>query len=195
VLEAAVALVLLALVRGERRRGRLLLAVVGCLLALSVAGAGSGDRYAAEISTRFHEITPQLDSYRTQEYHAVWREIRRDVVFGSGFGTEYTGDWTIYRSWSHNAYEWLWWRLGLVGLACFLGLLGGAVAAGVGGARRLEGDEKGLAIGLTAAVVFTALAANLHENFENFQTNALVAVLLAQLIVLGSRARGGGEAR
>jgi hypothetical protein len=40
-----------------------------------------------------------------------------------------------------------------------------------------------------AALAFTALAANLHENFENYQTNMVMALVVAQVLVLGARAR------
>ena len=73
-------------------------------------------------------------------------------------------------------------------LAAAAGAQVGALGAGVAAARRLEGAERGLAIGLVAGVVFTALAANLHENFESYQTNLFVALALAQLVALRCRA-------
>jgi hypothetical protein len=197
VLLAILTLVVLVCVRGEGRRPRL---VVGALLCVALLAAGgrlllpSGSRYEHELASRAGQIDLGLDPYRSREYGTVWTEIRRHPLTGSGFGTEYRADWTIYRSWSHNAYEWFWWRLGLLGLASFAALLLGALGAGLRAARRLTGADRALAIGLVAGVGLTALAANLHENFENYQTNLFVALALAQLLALASRAREQEEA-
>jgi O-antigen ligase len=191
ILLAVLGALLLFLVRGRGRGPRIVAAVLVCAALAGTAGrlvSPSAARYQHELATRAGEIGIGLDNYRAREYSAVWTEIKQRPVAGSGFGTEYRADWTIYRSWAHNAYEWLWWRLGLFGLVSFLALVVGAIATGLAAARRLDGAERGLALGLVAGVGFTALAANLHENFENYQTNLFVALALAQLIALRCRA-------
>lgn len=192
VFTALVGACMFVLVRGAGRRPRILAAALACAavaaFATGASSGGGGPSYEQQLATRIHEISPTLDSYRSREYAAVWAEIKAHPLLGSGFGTEYKADWTPYRIWAHNAYEWLWWRLGLIGVLAFVAMQA-AVLAGAYRAIRtsLNDDDRGLAIGLTGALVFTLAAANLHENFENYQTNLIVALALAQLIVLARR--------
>jgi hypothetical protein len=192
----AVAIAVIFVVRGHSGRAWLVLAMAAVGFVLIGGGAISshgGPTFASQIVARGNAIPTQLDAYRSQEYRAVWREIRRDPFFGSGFGTEYVGNWTLIRSWCHNAYEWMWWRLGFVGLVAFFVFLGSALAAAIGAARRMEGDDRGLAVGLSAALLFLVVAANFHENFENYQSNLVNGVLIAQVLVLRTRAASSGK--
>jgi O-antigen ligase len=145
--------------------------------------------YADQFQKRFAAIHVQLDTYRVQEYSAVWTEIRKDVLFGQGFGTEYVGGFTEVRAFAHNAYEWLWWRVGFIGLVAFVLFVVASVAGGLAESRYLTNrDDRALALGLVSAIAFTALVANLHENFESSQNNLFIGLVFAQLFVLQARA-------
>src|SRR4051794_1543780 len=178
---------LLIFIKGSQRRGPILGGVITICI-LFAAGALLTQKvptYASQFQKRFAEIHVHLDTYRVQEYSAVWTEIKKDALFGQGFGTNYVGGFTEVRSFAHNAYEWLWWRVGLVGLLPFAFLLISSVAGGLTQSRYLnDRDDRALAIGLVAAIVFTALAANLHENFESNQNNLFVGLIFAQLFAL-----------
>jgi O-antigen ligase len=191
VLYAIGAGVLLLHARNRRAATIGLMAIAGLAgLALVLQpGLHAGDGYASQVGSRLGELTTTLDPYRSAELGAVWDEIRRAPIVGSGFGTEYFGEWTIYRSWSHNAYQWIWWRLGIIGLVAFLVCLAACAGSGIRAARRLEGGERGLAAGMVAALGFTAIAANVHENFESYQTNLVFALVLSYLLVLGTWAQ------
>lgn len=192
VLTAVLGVLVLFLMRESRRRGRIIAGFIGLIVVFVVASSlmksGESNELTAQLLRRSGEITLQLDPYRAQEYGAVWSEIKKDALLGQGFGTEYQGSWTIYRAWAHNAYEWMWWRLGIAGLLSFLGLITTAFVAGLVAWKRLrECDDKALALGLSVALAFTALAANSHENFENWQTNLFIGIVLAQLLIFASR--------
>ena len=191
VLSFGIGLLLFLIVRHGQRRAQLFVGVTLLIATLLFSSQfvrpESGKTLVSQITLRSSQIHLQLDSYRTQEYHAVWSEIRKHPIIGSGFGTEYQGDWTVYTTWSHNAYEWIWWRLGLIGLVVFLAFLtcvGWATTRALPG---LEQDDRGLAVGLLAGLAFVVLAANLHENFENYQSNLFDALVIAQLMVLAIR--------
>jgi hypothetical protein len=185
-----VGLLVFALAR-TRRRPKLVAgfaALCAVFLAASALMKTTGPSYIAQFVTRSSAITTDLDSYRTREYAAVWDEIKKEPIVGQGFGTEYRGSFTIFRSWAHNAYEWLWWRVGIIGLIAFIGLIATSMAIGVRSARYLRSaDDRALAAGLTAALLFTALAANFHENFETGQTNLFIGLVIAQLLLFGRR--------
>jgi hypothetical protein len=42
---------------------------------------------------------------------------------------------------------------------------------------------------MVVALAFTVVAANVHENFESYQTNLVFALVLSFLLVLGGRAQ------
>jgi O-antigen ligase len=106
----AIGAALLLLHARNRRAGTIGLVAMATVAAVALVlqpGLHPGDGYASQIESRLGEITTTLDPYRAAELGAVWDEIRRSPILGSGFGTEYIGEWTIYRSWSHNAYQWI----------------------------------------------------------------------------------------
>ncbi len=190
-LSVALALLMVLFIRGQKGRAWIVIglaAVAMTLLSVGAISSQTGPSYATQIAMRANDTHTPLDSYRAQEYGAVWHEIKKNPVLGSGFGTEYIGNWTLIRSWAHNAYEWMWWRLGFFGLVAFVAFVLGAAAAGLAASRRLEGDDRALAIGLTASLIFLIAAANYHENFENYQSNLVSGLLIAQILVLRSRA-------
>jgi O-antigen ligase len=172
------------------RRGKIAAGLVVLLLAFVTAGVFSqtASRYSSQFDRRTNAITLHLDSYRANEYHAVWVQIRQNVLWGQGFGTDYIGDWTTNRSWAHNAYEWLWWRVGFVGVGCFLLLLLAATTAGISAWKRTgDANDRALALGLTIGVIFTALASNFHLNFEESQNNLFIGLAVAQILILACR--------
>jgi O-antigen ligase len=196
VLTAVIVLLLYLFARGKTVNAWVLVGLATAafvVVGIGALGTGNGPTYASQIVLRANEIQPHLDSYRSQEYGAVWDEIKQHPLAGSGFGTEYVGSWTTVRAWCHNAYEWIWWRLGLIGLAAFVCFIGGAAAAARGAARRLDGDNRSLALGLLAAFAFLLPAATFHENFENYQSNLVTALLVAQAIVLATRNADGSS--
>jgi O-antigen ligase len=178
---------LLVFMKGSQRRTPILTGLV-TMCVIFAAGALLTQKvptYASQFQKRFAEIHVHLDTYRVQEYSAVWTEIKKNIVVGQGFGTDYVGGFTDVRSFAHNAYEWLWWRVGLLGLTLFVCLLVSAVVGGLTQSRYLGNrDDRALAIGLVAAIVFTVLAANLHENFESNQNNLFMGLVFAQLFAL-----------
>jgi O-antigen ligase len=162
--------------------GLLVVAVAGVLVANAV---GSGGRtYAEQVRDRFSEITTTLDRYRIDEIAAVNREIEKAPILGSGFGTRYGATWTDHTLNAHNSYQWLWWRVGLLGLALFLAMFILPMVSAVMRRQAMAADDRALAQGLVAGLAFTLLAANLQENFENYQTNIVAALMLAQLVVV-----------
>lgn len=184
------AALLLIFIKGSQRRGAILAGVVG-MCVLFAAGALLTQKvptYADQFQKRLAAIHIHLDAYRVQEYSAVWAEIKKDVVFGQGFGTDYVGGFTDVRSFAHNAYEWFWWRVGLIGLLAFVLLIITSVVGGLVESRFLTNrDDRALAFGLVAALTFTALVANLHENFESAQNNLFIGLVFAQLFALQAR--------
>jgi O-Antigen ligase len=187
-------ILLLIFMKESQRRGAILAGVMAMCI-LFAAGALLTQKvptYASQFQKRFAEIHVHLDTYRVQEYSAVWAEIKKEVVFGQGFGTNYVGGFTDVRSFAHNAYEWLWWRVGLIGLLPFIFLLVSSVVGGLTRNRYLgDRDDRALATGLVAAIMFTALAANLHENFESNQSNLFIGLIFAELFALHAYARKG----
>jgi hypothetical protein len=185
------AALLLIFMKGSQRRGAILAGAMSMCI-LFAAGALLTQKvpsYADQFQKRFAAIHVQLDTYRVQEYSAVWTEIRKDVLFGQGFGTEYVGGFTEVRAFAHNAYEWLWWRVGFIGLVAFVLFVVASVAGGLAESRYLTNrDDRALALGLVSAIAFTALVANLHENFESSQNNLFIGLVFAQLFVLQARA-------
>lgn len=194
VLSLGIGVVVFLLARRGTRRGALIagavVVVATFLLGSYAIQPESGKSLASQVVLRSSQVHLQLDSYRTQEYSAVWREIVKHPWVGSGYGTQYQGDWTIYTTTAHNAYEWIWWRMGLVGLGIFLCFLFCVARETVRALPGLDTNDRALAVGLLAGLAFVLLAANLHENFENYQSNLFDCLLIAQLIGLsikGSR--------
>jgi hypothetical protein len=193
VISLGLGLVVFLVSRGAKRRS-IIVAGVGVLVATFLLGSylikpeSGGKSFLSQVTFRASEIHLQLDSYRSQEYAAVWHEIVKHPWIGSGFGTNYVANWTVYTTTCHNAYEWIWWRMGLLGLVLFLLFFAVVVRDALRALSRLERDDRGLAIGLLAGLAFVLLAANLHENFENFQSNLFDCVLVSQLIGLSIKA-------
>lgn len=98
---------------------------------------------------------------RLAESAAVWKEILVNPIVGVGLGGEFsfynllrkTTQHTIY---IHNAYLYLWYKLGIVGLITFLAAYGGKLLEGIRLARR-DRDHRFRPFVLASVAILTSM--------------------------------------
>ena len=130
---------------GEKRERRKL---AGLVLVVGVSAIGImlvffHEIFSALISTVFLRLFSTAGAAqdislanRLVESAAVWSAIWTSPIMGSGLGAEYTfysllRKTTLHTIYVHNAYLYLWFKLGILGLVAFLASYGGKILAGV----------------------------------------------------------------
>ena len=124
-----------------RYRGRLLLLIVGStgvivFLALAFFGplvelvvTGTADRFST-LGTALTEDRSLVN--RFIETQAIWEHIKQNPILGHGFGTTFTYFDIVFvgtrtKSFVHNGFVALWFKLGIGGLLLMLWAWGGAI--------------------------------------------------------------------
>ncbi len=188
----AAVLALLVVVGLGRQRHRVLPIVVGLGLALwaSIALAG-GSEAESLVAARAQELdfsrvaSNPSDRYRLGELRNVTRELRASPITGLGLGVPWTVEYSFEykpgaRNYTHVAALWYWLKLGLVGLAAYIWLMGTALRTAFR-ISRAPGDRILRAAG--AALVGAFVAVLLVELTAAFTgTNLRFTVVLAALI-------------
>ena len=188
----AVLLVVMRSERGRRARGFAYGGLTTLVVALTLSVAApdlvsaarerllSVGRYETDLSVR----------YRLRESSFVLREIRESAVAGSGLGaTIYWGrpaEGVLPRSeaYSHDAYLWLAWKLGIPGLLLMLALVAFVLVAARTGRRQRESD--GVRGGAVAALLGTLIVGVTAPVFGTLSASAVLGLLLA-LALAGDR--------
>jgi O-antigen ligase len=156
---------LLVLFPASGRVGRRLVVpaavVVGLFVYLAVGTGLTGDLQGT-ITQRIASINPaslqrnQEDRYRIDERKNVWAAIRQEPITGIGLGTEWQTQYPLGIEYPdghlyvHLAALWWWMKMGLLGLAAYVLLIGSTIVTGV--RVWLRHVDKGVrAFGLAAA--------------------------------------------
>ena len=121
--------------------------------------------------------------YRVVESHHVADQIREQPLLGSGLGASiYWGQpWSqvppTSQTFTHNAYLWLWWKLGAFGLALIVILFATAI---VGRGPPGEGAlRRSVRSGAQGALVSVAIVSVMFSSFAELSATAVIGVLLA----------------
>ncbi len=121
--------------------------------------------------------------YRVVESHHVADRIREHPVFGSGLGASiYWGQpWSqvppTSQTFTHNAYLWLWWKLGLFGAAVIATRFAVAILA-----RGPPSDSmlrRSVRSGAQGALLSFAIVSVTFSSFAEVSATAVIGVLLS----------------
>jgi len=103
---------------------------------------------------------------RLVEYDAIWKAIQNNPIVGAGLGAEITfysllRKTTQHTIYSHNAYLYLWFKLGIAGLLVFLIAFVDKVREGIRSARVdqyfSDGSAEGRPFVLASVAILTAM--------------------------------------
>jgi O-antigen ligase len=153
------------------RVGRRLIAPAACVVALAfylALGTGLAGDLQGTLVNRVTSINvaavarDKQDRYRIGERKNVWAAIARSPVTGIGIGTEWPTRYPMSfeyaggHLYAHLGVLWWWMKMGLLGLAAYVLLLGSALATGIRVWRR-HADAQVRVFGLTAAAMTAGL--------------------------------------
>lgn len=156
-----VAFVLLRPAERQRMGGILALTVLSAIVCSWVI---LGDRFATVVDIVSRRLLSAGDAWadisfraRLAESNAVLGQIVNNPILGHGLGAEFAyyhpiKDVTYTNSYVHNAYLWLWFKLGAAGLVLFLAAYGAKIVSGI---RLLRGDvlDRGPVIAAIALLI------------------------------------------
>jgi hypothetical protein len=121
--------------------------------------------------------------YRVVESHHVADRIREQPVLGSGLGASiYWGQpWSqvppTAQTFTHNAYLWLWWKLGLIGAALIVIVFAMAIVG-----RGPPGEvalRRSIRSGAQGALLSVAIVSVMFSSFAELSATAVIGVLLS----------------
>jgi hypothetical protein len=158
---------LLLVLVASGRRGRQLMIPAATLAALALFlgyGALSTSQSDSPVVARVQSLSPTklesgaYDRYRIDEQRNVRAEIARSPLVGIGLGVPWTARYPLavsfgsaLRDYSHVVLTWYWLKMGIIGVAAYLLLMGTAVVTGIR-LWRGSGDDlmriPGLALGI-----------------------------------------------
>jgi O-antigen ligase len=190
---------LLLVLVASGRRGRQLLIPAAALAAAALFfayGALSTSQSDSPIVTRVQSLSPTklesgaYDRYRIDEQRNVRAEIRRSPLVGIGLGVPWTARYPLavsfgsaLRDYSHIVLTWYWLKMGLIGIAAYLLLMGTAVRTGIRLWRESSDDLlriPGLALGIGFVGLVVAEGTGSYTGVDPRMT-VLVAVCLGWL--------------
>lgn len=136
----------------------------------------------------------EQDSYRIGERHNVWDAIERSPISGLGIGVPWAMRYPLSftyvggNEYVHIAALWWWMKMGLLGLAAYLLLIGSAVFVGIR-VWRTHPDPQvrvfGLAAaGMTVGLVIVEVTSTAVGDLE--RTSAMFGFILGMLAVANS---------
>jgi O-antigen ligase len=168
---------LLLVLVASGRRGRQLMLPAAALAAIALFfgyGALSTSQSDSPVVARVQSLSPTklesgaYDRYRIDEQRNVRAEIERSPLVGIGLGVPWTARYPLavsfgsaLRDYSHVVLTWYWLKMGIIGVAAYLLLIGTAVVTGIrlwrgSGEDLLRIPGLALAIGFVGLVVAEA---------------------------------------
>lgn len=187
----ALFVVFLFLTKPERVRMAGILSLV-CLGGIVLAWLMLGDRFGAVAAIVFGRLLSAglaLEDLsfltRLEESKAVLAQIAANPVMGYGLGADFAyysplRGVTYTNAYVHNAYLWLWFKLGLAGLAVFLALYIGKIKAAINALRR-TGQNRPLAITAVALLIGMMIISFTSPQFYARDSVMIIALCWAVL--------------
>lgn len=195
----ALFIVVVLLRKQERMRMMAILSLV-VVGGVSVAWLILGDRFgavAAILMSRLFSAGFALEDVsfltRLEESRAVLAHIAGNPVMGYGLGAEFAyynplRGFTYTNAYVHNAYLWLWYKLGAAGLLVFLALYLAKLKAGLFMIRHLEEHR---ALGVTAVALLAGMMV-ISLTSPQFYARDSVLIIALCWAVLASVPRASG---
>jgi hypothetical protein len=157
-------------------------------------GADDASVLRARLSSIGAVSSEETNEIRLVETQNVWSAVLKQPLLGNGLGVEYpiTEDYLLAeqsvfteRTLVHNAYLWLWFTSGILGVAAFVAAAGIGIVRALRVARRLDAHMRPAAAALAGTLVCCAVILVSGNWLLHQRAGVVIGFLLGVSVALG----------